>query len=230
MSKIIIKSSGKHLLCTFDTYGNIYFAPTSEPDNLYDLVITNTNTITCEKCVNMNTNNIDNDNDYDIIIGELESFKNKNTLRGKIISEMKEDDDDDNNGYNSDHELTEDVQKTYFSENLEFNEYIDIDGKKKHKNKNKNKNAPFSFSFVKGLGLKDIVFYRDDICALYDTLIYDGSCEESNLLMKTTHVSEVPLYRLCIYTSGDVKFRAIGAKEIIYKLHYDPKYGVMLMH
>jgi hypothetical protein len=200
-------SSYKQAQCTFDKYGNVYFSPLGKPDQVYEISITRNNSIVCERYLvnpEFDTGSIN--------VGELIPFYNNTTLRGKIIKEQEENDDDDD----SDNELTEDVQRAYLSENLEFNEYIC----------ERNTDQPyfsFNLSFQnQNADIEDkLVFNRELIHALYDTLIYQGTPDSSNLLMKTTLVNDIPLYRMCIFTSGDIKFRAIGAPESSYKLISD---------
>src|SRR5690606_34379265 len=107
------------IIVTFDKFGNIYFSPINNPNELYEIIITNKNTIYCDKYINDN----DPDNYSELHIGELQPFYNNETLRGKIIREIDEIYED---RYDSDDEytITEDVQKIYMPENFEFNEYI----------------------------------------------------------------------------------------------------------
>ena len=196
MSQLIIKSD---IICSFDKVGNIYFASINTPNDLYELIITKKNMIECEKYVNNSSNNVK------LIQGELVSLKSKETLKGKIISEIEE------NGHDSDsdNELCEDVIKKYYYEDLEFNEYV---------NKEQTDEPYFSFNVPKDYNLKNIVYDRDDILALYDTIIYNGVPSESNLIAKTTLINDNVIYRLCVYTSGDIKFRSIGSNDLNFQI------------
>lgn len=219
ISSILINLQNREILCTFDKYGNIYFSLSENQEQLYEIVITNTNDIICEKYI-QNCDTYDSTLDYfDVNIGELVPFHNNSTLRGKII---KEHNDDDDNESDSDREINDDIEKIYLQENLEFNEYI---------NERPNYDEPyFSFNIIsetKHISEK-IIHDRESIHALYDTLIYQGTPESGNLIMKTTLINDHPLYRLCVYTSGDIKFRPIGSKDISYKLYYDPSHGLIL--
>ena len=199
MSGIEIKLENKIIYCNFDKYGNIYFSVDNE---IYDLYITNKNTLVLDKY------NIDNNNDTDadniITIGEIIPFYNNATLRGKIIKETNNDSDDD------------EYKKNYFQEDLEFNEYI---------NEKENYDQPyFTFNITSDLNINNnLIVDRETIHALYDCIIYSGNFETGNIMMKTTLVNDMPIYRLCVYTSGDIKFRPIGSSETIYKLQYDNK-------
>lgn len=223
-SPIKIKLQNKDVLCTFDKYGNIYFSSPDNPDELYDITITNTNTILCER-YGSNYDNGSDQADYseDINVGELVPFYNNSTLRGKIIKEEIYGYEGGDNS-DSDTELNEDIQKRYFQEDLEYNEYI---------NERDNYDEPY-FSFNVSSHAKDLVnnlvFDRGIIHALYDTLVYEGAPDSANLIMKTTLVNDTPLYRLSVFTSGDIKFRPIGSNELSYKLCYDTTYGLMLTY
>lgn len=211
MQEIRLKTNTDNdIICTFDKHGNVYFSSDKTAD-LYDLTITNTNTLLCEKY------NIKNDlsKEDDIIVGTLVLFNDNETLRGKIIKETAESDTDSN----SDNELTDDIYKKYLVEDLEYNEYIE-----RH-----NTNEPyFSFNIVSKNSLKNslnkIIFDRESTDALYDTIIYD-----TNIIMKTTLVNDRPLYRLRIFKSGDIKFRAIGGNEISYKISYNDNNEIFLI-
>jgi len=224
VSPIKIKLPNKEVLCTFDKYGNIYFSLSDNPDELYDLTITDTNTILCEKYINQNNDNNQEFRSEDVNVGDLVPFYNNSTLRGKIIKEKLDDYEEDDYGSDTELDITEDVQRQYLQEDLEFNEYS---------SKRDNCDEPY-FSFNVSSCSKDLegslVFDRETIHALYDTLIYDGIPDSANLIMKTTLVNDMPLYRLCIFTSGDIKFRAIGSRELSYKLCYDANYGLMLTY
>lgn len=217
MSEIIIKLKDHDVLCTFDKFGNLYFSLSDDPNCLYDLTITKTNRIICEKYVQ----NDDNGklSSEDVYIGELVPFNNNNTLREKIINHNNNND----NESDSDSELIEDIEKKYFQENLEFCEYI---------NKKDNYDEPyFSFNVISNVNNieNNLIFDRETNHALYDTLIYEGNPSSANLIMKTTLVNDYPLYRLCIFTSGDIKFRPIGSNEMSYKLNYDATHGLILI-
>jgi len=203
MSQLIINSD---IICSFDKFGNIYFSSIHSPDDLYDLTITNKNTIECEIYNNNNNNN--NNKQINLIQGELVSLKLKDTLKGKIINEME----DKSYDTDSENELCEDVVKNYYPEDLEYNEYID---------KELSREPFFSFNVPKDYNLNNVVFDREDILALHDTLIYNGIPSECNLIAKTTLVNDLVLYRLCVYTSGDIKFRSIGSNDINYKINND---------
>lgn len=220
-SPIKINVSNKEILCTFDKYGNVYFSLSDNPNELYDLIITNKNTISCEK---YNTNNEENRelSSEGINIGELVPFYNNMTLREKLIKEKMNEYEENNSDSDNETEITEDIQEKYMPEDLEFNEYI---------NKRDNCDEPY-FSFNTSSNAKDLenklVFDREIIHALYDTLIYEGAPDSANLIMKTTLVNDIPLYRLCIFTSGSIKFRPIGSSELSYKLNYDTTNGITM--
>ena len=214
-TEIIIKADDKDILLTFDTMGNIYFAPKDDPDKLFDLSIDNKNILICDQYKIRDSDEEDNNN-KSIKIGELFPL-NDNTLRGRIIKNKKENDDDLSDDENE--IFNEENIPKYFSENLEFNEYLDT---------NEENEAYISFNFVgKGAANRNdqknnkLIFERDDILALYDALIYEGTIEKSKLLLKTSLINDNILYRIVIFTDGSIKFRPIGECEKLYKLKYD---------
>lgn len=214
---ICIKLSNCDISCTFDKYGNVYLSLFENPEEIYDLNISNTNNLFCEKYT-ISEKKTENTSPT-LNIGELIPFYNNTTLRGKIIKDYLDDDYSDND---SDNEFTEDIQKKYWPEDLEFNEYMD---------KRINTNEPY-FSFNLNTHKNDLenklIYDREHIHALYDTLIYEGNLEVNTLLMKTSLVNDIPLYRLSIFTSGDILFRAIGSTQLHYKILFDKEQGLML--
>lgn len=204
---IVIKLSDKQVFCTFDKCGNIYFADASNPNDLYDLTITNTNELLLEKYIPTEYTD-----EKPVYIGELVPFYNNATLRDKAIKSKQESQYDDEYNSEDEMEIDDDTIQKYYNENLEFNEYS-----------NKDRKDPFfSFNITSQTNLENkLVFDRDSVNALYDTLVYNGNLEMCNLIMKTSLVNDMALYRLCVFTSGDIKFRAIGSPEIYYKINYD---------
>ena len=206
-----IELSNKEVSCTFDKFGNLYVS--IDGSKLYDIVISKNNTIALEEYCNTIAEFNGNSNGKDIIIGELKLIKDNNTLMGKAIDTLNEKNDD--NYSDNDTELTENAERTYFSENLEYIEYID--------EKSTREDSFVAFSVTSGGDELDNIVkdYGETGITLYDTLVFEGSPENSELLMKTTLVNDLTLYRLCLYTSGDILFRAIGSASKKYKLCYN---------
>ncbi|AYV83554.1 MAG: hypothetical protein Hyperionvirus8_38 [Hyperionvirus sp.] len=208
---------GDHV-CTVDKCGNIYFALKSDPSKLYDITVTKDNLIVCDRYVEEQKGDAEPDTE-EIIVGELKPFdEDEKTLRQKIIKQKREEDEtaDDSD---KDDETNEDIQKKYFPEDLEYNEYIDI---------RKTKEPYFVFSMVDDLS--EMIVNRESVPALYETIIYEGDFEKNSPILKTTLINDLPLYRLCIYTSGDIKFRAIGSRDNIYKLDQMELKPIQLLH
>jgi hypothetical protein len=215
------------IICSFDRCGNIYFGPLNDTHNLYELWITGQNTIYCDKFIEQNEHyNTDSESDEEnnkIIKGQIISFANSNTLRGKIMKKINDETEeiDPNAEYDSDDDDI--IQKTYFPEDNEFNEYIDDPDQED--NCLDNFNMP-TFSFcsdhkkIKLTDIDKIVTNRDDHMALYETLIYEGSPEDASLLFKTKLLNDTPIYRLFVYTNGNIIFRPIGEKEFKYQINY----------
>ena len=204
-------------ICTIDKCGNLYFALKTDPTKLFDISITKDNSIVCERYIESNNSEgsglIVSDKE-EIIFGELKPFEEGITLREKIIKEKKAEEDE--NEYDSDKEEdenNEDIQKKYFVEDLEYNEYIDVTSKTKE--------PYFAFSMIDN-NLSKMIVPRETIPALYETIVYEGDFQTNyRPIIKTTLINDLPLYRLCVFTSGHIKFRPIGSREKIYQLSDD---------
>jgi len=174
--------------------------------------------------------------------GKLIIFDQTKTLRGTILKQKKlnkeeqNNDKDPNNEYDSDDEDI--IKTTYYHEDNEFNEQIDYEDygddndndnddtyNDYHYNPNSASAPMFSFSADdKTIKMKEIDKYivdRDDCMALYDTLIYDGTPESCKLIFKSKLLNDSVIYRLCLYTSGDISFRPIGSNEVKYIIDVD---------
>lgn len=238
--------------CSFDTGGNVYFSPYNDSNNLHEIIITNKDELMCEKYVNYNDGypnndsnndpNSDSDNDSDnhldnkIIIGKLVPFADNATLRGSIIKQKKDEQDDMENDPNADYDEDdyEDVlKKTYYEEDTEYNEYIDDNEDEDDDDDKIYVQTSFSFSSdhkkIKQHEINNLVTDREEILALYDTLVYEGDPSDASLIFKTKLLNDAAIYRLCIYTSGDIKFRPIGSREKNYKLSLDNEGNVILL-
>lgn len=176
----------------------------------------------------------DNDNELsnNIVTGKIVPFTDNTTLRGSIIKQKKDDEIEQNNQVNQidpndpnaeyDEDDYEDVvKKDYYNEDIEYNEYLN--GEDEDENSDKIYTTPkFSFSSdhkkIKQSEILKLVSDNEEILALYDTLVYEGTPQDASLIFKTKLLNDVAIYRLCIYGSGDIKFRPIGAKETSYKL------------
>lgn len=209
-----IKLPGKDLSCTFDRGGNVYFAPVDKPDDLYEMTITRENRLLCEKFIagaDADADAVDADAVDGIVIGELESCYDDSTLRGKILRQREQDTHDSDSGSESESEST-DIQKTYYSEDIHYNMYLTP----------RDTTEPYcSFSFAPSIPHEGVIRGEATPTALYDTLVYEGNPERAQLIAKTTLHNDTQLYRLCVFTSGDVRFRPIGSPDQIYCLHYD---------
>lgn len=183
----------------FDKGGNIYFSPSNEPSNYYELNITSNNSLSCEKIIMPICYD-----DTKFNIGDLVQLDDT-SLKIKTQEILEEDDD-----YNSD----DDTQKKYMPENFEYNEYM--------QNDDNDDDEKVFFNFSEKMNLDNNFIHLDDVSnALYDTIVYRGDIANNELVMKTTMINDMPLYRLCLYTSGDIKFRPFGSENQFYKLKYD---------
>lgn len=216
MEKTLDKGVSNNILltdhiCTIDKCGNVYFALRTDPTKLFDITITKDNSLVCDRYIESNDNNgVLVEKESDIVLGELKPFEEGITLREKIIKEKKAEEDEDDCDSDKDEE-NEDIQKKYFPEDLEYNEYIDV--------KVKTKEPYFAFSMIDE-NLSNMIVERETIPALYETIVYEGDFKTNRYrpIIKTTLINDLPLYRLCVFTCGYIKFRPIGSKEKIYQL------------
>jgi hypothetical protein len=227
--KLRLFESDKQVACTFDKCGNVYFSFVGQPKELYELTITRKNTLLCERYLeNDNTNK-----DCTFSIGHLVPIN----ANGNNGDNRDNGGDSDNDGedeidilnYDSDKEieLETDVRNKYLTEDLRYNLYVE-----------KLSNEPYfcfnlastMFSKIKGDDElhNRLIFDRESLHALYDTLVYEGAPGDAEIIMKTTLVNDNPIYRLCVYTSGDIRFRAIGSNELAYKLSYEGTNGLQM--
>jgi len=154
-------------------------------------------------------------------------------LRGSIIKQKKDEQDEMENDPNADYDEDdyEDVlKKTYYEEDAEYNEYVD---ENEDDEDDKIYTHPsFSFSSdhkkIKQHEINNLVSSREEILALYDTLVYNGDPSDASLIFKTKLLNDAAIYRLCIYTSGDIKFRPIGSREKNYKLSLNENNIILL--
>ena len=217
VQQILIKLEDNVINCSFDRCGNLYFSLLNEPEKIYDISVNKDNSLSLDIYSPLEENDdvdievgVDVDTE-ELAIGELRPVKGGNTLKGKVIEDIEKDDERDSES-EDDNRLIEDVEREYFSENRDYIEYI-------YEGKNRNK-VYFSFNLVSNEDSEKIIFDREKIHALYDTIVYDGSPSENNLIMKTTLVNDLALYRLCLYTSGEISFRAIGSANSWYRVKF----------
>ena len=60
-----------------------------------------------------------------------------------------------------------------------------------------------------------------EFCPLYDTIVFNGSIQKNEIMMKTKLNNSPVNYRLLLYTSGECIFRAIGSKNQEYNIYID---------
>lgn len=172
----------------FDVYGNLYF----QNDKIYCLEINGRNEPTLEETLLENTS-----------VTQIQSKKFEVTttsLKQLIQDEVSELDDDNEEEepdyYPEDSNIIQDVQEDDDLYNTTVNE-------------------SFEFSTKNNNETVQLINYEDGIFALYDTYIY----HEETLHYKTNYIAEVPaLYRIRLYTNGDMYIRPIGYAEKLYKL------------
>ena len=214
------------IICLFDKKGNAYFKhPSSSNDELYDVVVTRDNKIELDKYFVKQQQHQKKDSEDFIETkykrGELTSLTDTKTLKGTIKTIHKEEQDvhDPNAEYDSDDD--EPIMKRYYPEDEQYNEFVDDEDEYLEINE-----GYFAFSFesnAKGRDPDSMLRDIDDNEALYDTIVYDGTPEHNTLLFKTRLVNDLTIYRLIIYTNGQLVFRPIGGRETVYRLNLDDK-------
>ena len=195
-------SNNEHLInVSFDFYGNLYFTLNN---NTYQLNVDA-----------KNTPYLDQDN-YDIIdesTCKLHKFNNYESQYGTLSEKMQTIINDDTQNYypedNSYYMLDNHSNKN--SDEDIIDEYIiDEDIEKQYGTFNKK----FVFSHNNSI-IPINMRNNGDICALYDTYIYnDANC----LCFKSNSNDEISYYRIRLYNNGDIYFRPIGYSEKLYKL------------
>lgn len=231
----------KLINCSFDRCGNVYFSLINTKDTVHEIIISSDNSLSCEKYVDNTAFNSDADTDTDtdtdyqipIATGELVLLADTETLRGKAIKEKEHEKEQLENDYDEDYDYDEytnddasELKKTYYYEDKEFNEYVDnkngIDENADTNNIDNYDGPMFSFNsdrkFIKQNAIEKLITDREEHHALYEVLVYEGSPESSHIIFKTKLLNDTPIYRMCIYTSGDMTFRPIGSPEKKYKL------------
>jgi hypothetical protein len=211
--EISIKNSSKKACVSFDHGGNIYLNTLDNLEKIYDINIDSRNMLTCDRY-----EILDKGADTHIIYpnqhGKMDLTNHEKSLKGKLLSEYdkelqerKENNSDEDNDEDTDIKQQELVDK-YYPENRQYfyddgDEYQDGDDE--------------YFKFLKYDTDMEIVD-REVSNALYDTLIYN---DNGSLSFKTELIGCNPIYRICIYKSGYIKFRPIGLKETIYNIEID---------
>lgn len=229
----------------FDLNGNFYLLYNTE---LYEFSINNKNHLELYQIFkndNFNYNILDEECDNFPEIKKLHLLSKSNTLKSKIIREyIKECDDefDENkdNTYNEENELDDDTineihkNMQYYPEDLELeydsNNYdIDYDDNQ------------LKFTYygegdeVKLLNEIDTTEINENnatyVCdhdnslniSSYDTYLYEGDREHSNLafVSKLNHVNSS--YRLFLTQDGNIVLKVVGANRVNYKLKIDEK-------
>ena len=211
--------------CDIDNSGNVYF---SNNNKYYELFINNRNELFCEEGM---TKEIEELEEIDIErekrntkFTKLFLYNGDDTLHSlaeKKLSEQIREDADIEQSIDKNQEIEEDdyeinVKKEYFYEDIDgdVDEYInDSDEDDKYYDE-----PYFIFGYEGNTEGKNKIKYTNETMALYETLIYKTNDDENKLIFKTKLVNDSPIYRLCIFTDGTIKFRAIGNKESVYQL------------
>lgn len=198
----IIKIDDKKIICTLDYAGNFYM---QLDDDIYDFSINHKDEIICEKY------NITNQEDCIYEFCTIKPYFNNISLQGKAMQQMTK----EGTEHNINLDDPDAVKKSYFKEDYDFNMY--------KKNSSEIEEPYFVIGFNNDtFDKKSIVHKRETINALYDLIVYSGTIECPNLLIKTSLENDTPLYRMCIYI-GDalIKFRPIGSIDKYYKIIID---------
>lgn len=219
-----------------DTKGNVYFYVND--NELYDVIIDRNNMIELDRYDlgnnimdddsenDDNNDNNDDNNNHKIRYGQLISLETNNTLKGNIIKQIDEEKEKQQNDPNADFDDYDDynpndddvIKQTYFPEDRYLDEYMDKD--ENEYVDQYDKEGYFIFNSLKAQN-RSIVTQIDDNLALYETLIYEGYPSHALPIFKTKLIDDTAIYRMIIYTNGEISFRPIGEKETQYKLVYE---------
>lgn len=204
-TKFFITLDNHQIYLIFDYGGNLYFKYQSSND-IYDLNIDLDNNISLSK---NDIIIINNDDTNKPIFGKIIRTKLK-----EKITENHENDKNDENNENDDENINE--KDDYLEYKYENNEYINHDYQE---------NLSEEHEYVKFLSSSDqfnidIININNEIddIALYDTIIYN---KNNDICYITEMYGFNTPYRIKIYETGIISFRAIGFNEKLYKLKYD---------
>ncbi|QKF93740.1 hypothetical protein QKU48_gp0282 [Fadolivirus algeromassiliense] len=217
-----IKTNNYTINCSlsFDIFGNIYLHDIDK-NNTYQLNINGKNTPYLEQ------------GNYDIIEKNTRNpnkftLLDKNTsLRAKIKKmqkkhELTQNDENDNSDDEYDLDGDKNIPDYYPEDNDHINNDLESEDDiydEDNINKYGTQNIKFNFwNSSTDINIEINNRKDGDISALYDTFIYD---EYNNLIFKSTSHDEYSIYRIKIFSNGDIFFRPIGYSEHKYKIEYN---------
>lgn len=190
----------------FDSAGNAYLM--ANGGKTYQLLIENNDNIICVEDAQFVFNK------YNIPLKKLKLSSDPMSLKGKIIKEKrKEEDENEENQNDSDEGNDYEVIRRLYPEDFDF--YQDSDGEEEEIN-SEDELDEFQFAMP---GLCDIrISDSDEYTAIYDTIVYNGSYEKNNVVLKTTYCGTPLPYRLLIFSSGEFIIKKIADSQIINRL------------
>lgn len=201
----------------FDYYGNLYI---EMPDKkLYQVNIDRYNEPVLDHGVYDVINVENNPSDDKNLLGNFDLVNNKINLRNSIKKAQDDNNDIDDTEHEKDinHYPEEDE---YYANDINTDsddiKCIDEDNEKQFGVLNKQ----FIFSNCNSYHIDIDMRTNGDICALYDTYIYDSN---NNLCFKSNSDSNTSYYRLKIFDDGKIFFRPIGYTEKSYILTMNEK-------
>lgn len=220
---IEINNTCKPIIC-FDLYGNAYLDTGLE--QIYQICVNGKNEPFLDKGVYKIINNTDSSMK---LSKNYKCVKGANTLLEKSKTSLIEEADGEidvstvhlelfpeDYDYCVDDTIKDESSENELSDNdVQDNTFLDEDIEKNYGSHNKK----FMFKNI-GLGNKNIPIENrefGDVCALYDTFIYDGD----KLIFISCDSVYDSVYRMQICTSGLIKFRPIGNQDKIYKIIVD---------
>lgn len=195
----------------YDKNGNIYIIKNND---FYHLDIDKND----ELCLNkINSNLVHKNSDTDV----YKQIHKQNMLHIKTIENALDELED----------ISDDDEKDKFTDIYEQNNDYKYNPEKKYFHKEINMNE---LSDEENINDRDIIIYQnlndltkinlniiDDIIPSYESLIIDGNIKSNNLIFRTEIINDQPLYRITIFTDGNILLNIIGTQIKKFKFNYE---------
>lgn len=189
----------------FDSAGNAYLM--ANDGKTYQLLIESNDNIICIQDIQFVFHK------HNIPLKKLKLSSNPMSLKGKIIKEKeKENEEDEENQNDSDEEDDYKVIRRLYPEDFDF--YQDSD--EEEVDSEEDEMDEFQFAMPGSCDIR--ISNSDEYTAIYDTIVYNGSYEKNNVVLKTTYCGTPLPYRLLIFSSGEFIIKKIADSQIVNRL------------
>ncbi len=213
----------------FDNSGNFYLEVNNK---VFEFSIDNKNNLELYEIFNTDNFNyvVHDESSSNYKKKHLELLSNSTTLKSKVIREyIKEKEENPDAEYDTDEDIDTNMMNEinhnlqYYPEDLEVLEQDNTE-------ENQNEDNEIGFNFFGNINLKKLEevdmkdnYFKENTLELstYDTFVYNGDMEHSELVFVSKLNSYNSPYRLLIYKDGSIEFKIIGSMKKCYKLKYD---------